>query len=296
MGSRFQKCKSKRHLLIEQHNTTVWRKKYLTQIRNYITQNRNINIFLTKRTLTPITTSANVGNHHLNLKYALILGKDDVWRESFATSRFSHGQKIRIRCERVPIARRPPGRGRDRALRCGPGPREGLRCGPRWGAGGPPEPVPGLGAHNKYMEDNYKPSEKSKWLSETEILDFDVNTISEKSKSGYILDVDLGYPSELHDYHNDYPFCAETTPPPGGFKAETYLRVVACRGAPGAYRFHTFNMVRDIFACRVVTQSVLSWRGLLATDCARAVVGVMARHGTTDKCVSIRRVARGANI
>ncbi|GBP80562.1 hypothetical protein EVAR_37666_1 [Eumeta japonica] len=81
-----------------------------------------------------------------------------------------------------------------------------------------------------------------------------------------------------------------------GVKAETYLRVVACRGAPGAYRFHTFNMVRDIFACRVVTQSVLSWRGLLATDCARAVVGVMARHGTTDKCVSIRRVARGANI
>ncbi|GBP43564.1 hypothetical protein EVAR_87481_1 [Eumeta japonica] len=80
------------------------------------------------------------------------------------------------------------------------------------------------------------------------------------------------------------------------FEAETYLRVVACRGAPGAYRFHTFNMVRDIFACRVVTQSVLSWRGLLATDCARAVVGVMARHGTTDKCVSIRRVARGANI
>ncbi|GBP11207.1 hypothetical protein EVAR_82628_1 [Eumeta japonica] len=55
---------------------------------------------------------------------------------------------------------------------------------------------------------------------------------------------------------------------------ETYLRVVACRGAPGAYRFHTFNMVRDIFACRVVTQSVLSWRGLLATDCARAVVGL----------------------
>ncbi|GBP57987.1 hypothetical protein EVAR_82626_1 [Eumeta japonica] len=78
-------------------------------------------------------------------------------------------------------------------------------------------------------------------------------------------------------------------------EAETYLRVVACRGAPGAYRFHTFNMVRDIFACRVVTQSVLSWRGLLA-GCARAVVGVMARHGTTDKCVSIRRVARGANI
>ncbi|GBP34611.1 hypothetical protein EVAR_19002_1 [Eumeta japonica] len=60
--------------------------------------------------------------------------------------------------------------------------------------------------------------------------------------------------------------------------------------------FRNVKASMDIFACRVVTQSVLSWRGLLATDCARAVVGVMARHGTTDKCVSIRRVARGANI
>lgn len=42
MGYRYKKCKSKRLLLIEQPNITVWRKNYLTQIRNYRTQNRNI--------------------------------------------------------------------------------------------------------------------------------------------------------------------------------------------------------------------------------------------------------------
>ncbi|KAJ8736946.1 hypothetical protein PYW07_000217 [Mythimna separata] len=42
MGYRSKKSKSKRLLLIEQPNITVWRKKYLTQIRNYRTQNRNI--------------------------------------------------------------------------------------------------------------------------------------------------------------------------------------------------------------------------------------------------------------
>ena len=38
---------------------------------------------------------------------------------------------------------------------------------------------------------------------------FDVNSISEKSPIGYILEVDLEYPDELHVLHNDYPLAAE---------------------------------------------------------------------------------------
>ena len=38
---------------------------------------------------------------------------------------------------------------------------------------------------------------------------FDVNLINKKSNTGYFLEVDLDYPDELHELHNDYPFAPE---------------------------------------------------------------------------------------
>ena len=38
---------------------------------------------------------------------------------------------------------------------------------------------------------------------------FDVNSISEKSPIGYILENDLEYPDELNVLHNDYPLVLE---------------------------------------------------------------------------------------
>ena len=38
---------------------------------------------------------------------------------------------------------------------------------------------------------------------------FNVNSINEKSKIGYFLEVDLEYPDELHNLHNDYPLAPE---------------------------------------------------------------------------------------
>ena len=51
-----------------------------------------------------------------------------------------------------------------------------------------------------------------KWLRNVD--NFDVNSISEcnsieKSPIGYILEVDLEYPDELHILHNDYPLAPE---------------------------------------------------------------------------------------
>ena len=54
----------------------------------------------------------------------------------------------------------------------------------------------------------YLPYEELKWLSK-KIDKFDLNLIGENSSIGYILEVDLEYPSELHDLHNDYPLAPE---------------------------------------------------------------------------------------
>ena len=46
-----------------------------------------------------------------------------------------------------------------------------------------------------------------KWLENVD--GFDVNSINEKSDTGYFLEVDLEYPDELHELHNDYPLAPE---------------------------------------------------------------------------------------
>ena len=43
-----------------------------------------------------------------------------------------------------------------------------------------------------------------KWLSKKEISRFSLNSISENSFVSYILEIDLTYPDELHNLHNDY--------------------------------------------------------------------------------------------
>ena len=46
-----------------------------------------------------------------------------------------------------------------------------------------------------------------KWIKNVD--GFDVMSINEKSLIGYFLEVDLKYPDELHELHNDYPLAPE---------------------------------------------------------------------------------------
>ena len=55
----------------------------------------------------------------------------------------------------------------------------------------------------------YLPYGNSKWMSEKEIDKFDLALIKENSPNGYTLEVDLEYPSELHNIHSDYPLAPE---------------------------------------------------------------------------------------
>ena len=48
------------------------------------------------------------------------------------------------------------------------------------------------------------------WLNENEIEQLDIMNIADDSDTGFILEVDLDYPSCLHEEHNDYPMAVES--------------------------------------------------------------------------------------
>ena len=53
----------------------------------------------------------------------------------------------------------------------------------------------------------YLPYGEFEWLENVD--EFDVNSINEKHEIGYFLEVDLEYPNDLHELHNDYLFAPE---------------------------------------------------------------------------------------
>ena len=53
------------------------------------------------------------------------------------------------------------------------------------------------------------PTGEFDWLTEQEISTLDIERVPDDSEQGYILEVDLRYPEELHDLHNDYPLAPE---------------------------------------------------------------------------------------
>ena len=68
-----------------------------------------------------------------------------------------------------------------------------------------------LDANNLYgwTMNQYLPYGRFKWLTQKEISDFCLNSVSEYCAIVYVLEVDLECPSELHDLHNDYPLAPE---------------------------------------------------------------------------------------
>ena len=68
-----------------------------------------------------------------------------------------------------------------------------------------------LDANNLYgwAMSQYLPTGGFRWMTEKQISKLDLAKYNENSKKGLILEVDLEYPKELHNLHNDYPLAAE---------------------------------------------------------------------------------------
>ena len=68
-----------------------------------------------------------------------------------------------------------------------------------------------LDASNLYgwTMSKYLPTGNFKWMTDKEISKANLGKYELDSKEGLILEVDLEYPKELHDLHNDYPIAPE---------------------------------------------------------------------------------------
>lgn len=68
-----------------------------------------------------------------------------------------------------------------------------------------------LDANNLYGYSmmQHLPLDMFSWCEDEEFTVQRILNLPDESESGYIFEVDLEYPQELHDNHKDYPFCAE---------------------------------------------------------------------------------------
>ena len=68
-----------------------------------------------------------------------------------------------------------------------------------------------LDANNLYgwAMSQHLPTGGFRWMTERQTNNIDLAKYNDNSKKGLILEVDLEYPKELHDLHNDYPLAAE---------------------------------------------------------------------------------------
>lgn len=94
-------------------------------------------------------------------------------------------------------------------------------------------------ANNKYLGEDYNPTEPEshlmyfdinnlygaamrmylpygnfEWMLEIDFYQIDILNISDESNVGYIFEVDLEYPTKLHESHKDFPLCPERFIPP----------------------------------------------------------------------------------
>ncbi|CAG9769955.1 unnamed protein product [Ceutorhynchus assimilis] len=86
---------------------------------------------------------------------------------------------------------------------------------PHYDASKPTSYIMYLDATNLYgaAMSQYLPTGNFKWLDADEIKTLDYTKLDKNSDTGYIFEIDLEYPEDLHYRHNDLPFCPESVIP-----------------------------------------------------------------------------------
>ena len=93
-------------------------------------------------------------------------------------------------------------------------------------------------------------------MTEEEINNFDLSSVKEDSPEGYILQVDIKYPSELHHYFDDYP------PAPGKLKVTNYMLSKYCFDIANKYGIKVGEVNKLILNLRNKKKYVIHYRNL----------------------------------
>ena len=102
----------------------------------------------------------------------------------------------------------------------------------------------------------YLPTGGFKWMSEKKINELDLAKYGDDSKRGLILEVDLEYPKELHDLHNDYPIAPEK------IRVTEDMLSNYCRKSAAKYNISTGLVSKLITNLRNKEKYVLHYRNL----------------------------------
>ena len=109
----------------------------------------------------------------------------------------------------------------------------------------------------------YLPYGGFKWIDP---VSFNLSSVREDSEKGHILEVDLTYPKELHNAHNDYPYCCEhrileddMLSPYSKFIAKKLVRgksskLISSFTDKKRYVIHDMNLKQAVYAGLILTK------------------------------------------
>ena len=102
----------------------------------------------------------------------------------------------------------------------------------------------------------YLPTGNFKWMTDKEISKTNLGKYELDSKEGLILEVDLEYPKELHNLHNDYPIAPEKV------KVSNDMLSAYCKKIAKKYNISTGLVRKLIPTLRDKKEYVLHYRNL----------------------------------